>query len=297
MSRTHRTVSLLLVTSALVGGSALRTTDAGTASVRTAHVEAELVAQKTALVPGASNVVALRLKLADGWHTYWRNAGDSGLPTTLDWKLPTGITAGPIEWLPPRLLPVGPLVNYGYVGEVLHPVRLTVGPEARVGDNVTLYARVAWLVCRETCIPEGADLSLTLPIAARADDDPQWGAPIASALTSVPQPLTAWSASAEGAGQTIKLVLHAPPGSVPEVGDLRFFPNDDGRIEPAGRQSQVRTDSGYTLTLPVAYQLGRDVTRLTGLVEASDGIAGAHAVTIDVPQPPFYKVIYLVKVK
>jgi thiol:disulfide interchange protein DsbD len=283
MSRSHRTAPLLLAACALVAGLALRVTDAAAMPVRTAHVEAELVAQKTALVPGASNVVALRLKLADGWHTYWRNAGDSGLSTTLDWKLPTGITAGPIEWLPPRLLPVGPLVNYGYVGEVLHPVSLSVAPGTRLGDSVTLNARADWLVCRETCIPEGADLSLTLPVAARADDDPIWGAPIASALAHLPQPLTGWSASAEGQGQTIKLMLRASGGGVPELGNLRFFPNDDGRIEPSGSQPQSRIDNGYALNLPVAYQLARNVTRLTGLLEVSNGIDGAQAFTLDVP--------------
>src|SRR5206468_2097081 len=67
-------------------------------AVKTAHVEAELVAAKTALVPGEPTTVALRLVLEKGWHTYWRNPGDSGLPTTLAWTLPPGVEAGPIEW-------------------------------------------------------------------------------------------------------------------------------------------------------------------------------------------------------
>ena len=98
------------------------------APVRTAHVEAELVAAKTALVPGEPLTVALRLGVEKGWHTYWRNPGDSGLPTTLEWKLPNGVSAGPIEWPAPRLLPAGPLLNYGYVNEALHLVTLTATP-------------------------------------------------------------------------------------------------------------------------------------------------------------------------
>ena len=99
--------------------------------VKTAHVEAELVAATSAIVPGEPITVALRLVLQKGWHTYWRNPGDSGLPTTLAWTLPAGIEAGPIEWPAPRMLPVGPLVNYGYEGEALHLVQLSPAAFAR----------------------------------------------------------------------------------------------------------------------------------------------------------------------
>ena len=84
-------------------------------------------------MPGEPLTVALRLAIAKGWHTYWRNPGDSGLPTTLAWKLPAGVAAGPIEWPAPRALPVGPLVNYGYEGEVLHLVTLTPTGRLRPG--------------------------------------------------------------------------------------------------------------------------------------------------------------------
>ncbi len=179
------------------------------APVRTEHVEAELVAAKTALVPGTPLTVALRLAIDKGWHTYWQNPGDSGLPTTLDWKLPAGVKAGPIEWPAPHLLPAGPLLNYGYENEVLHLVTLTTVPDFLSGRDVTLTARADWLVCKETCIPEGADLSLTLPVANVAEPDPRWGKPIAAALAALPRPLAGWQASAAGRGTTIALKLDA----------------------------------------------------------------------------------------
>ncbi len=88
---------MLVVALALVGAAA-----AFAAPVKTEHVEAELVADRAALVPGGELTVALRLAIAPGWHTYWRNPGDSGLPTTIAWQLPAGITAGPIEWPAPQ---------------------------------------------------------------------------------------------------------------------------------------------------------------------------------------------------
>ena len=139
------------------------------APVKTPHVEAELVSERASVVPGRPTTVALRLKIEDGWHTYWRNPGDSGLPTTIDWKVPAHFRAGAIEWPAPKALQVGPLVNYGYEGTVLHLVTLDVPSDAKPGETAELAARADWLVCKETCIPDGADLKLALPIAERAE--------------------------------------------------------------------------------------------------------------------------------
>ncbi len=199
---------------AILGVAALTlATTVGATPSRTQHVEAELVAARTALVPGEPLTVALRLAIDKGWHTYWRNPGDSGLPTTIAWKLPAGVVAGPIEWPAPKALPAGPLVNYGYEGEVLHLVDLTADRTVAPGGSVTLNARADWLVCKETCIPEGADLALTLPVAASSDPDPRWGAAIAAAKRALPQPLASWKASAEGRGGTVALKLEPPPGA------------------------------------------------------------------------------------
>jgi thiol:disulfide interchange protein DsbD len=159
------------------------------AAVKTEHVEAELVAARTAVVPGEPLTVALRLKIEDGWHTYWRNPGDSGLPTTLAWTLPAGVAAGPIEWPAPHALPAGPLVNYGYEGDALHLVELTPSGTLAEGETVVLRARADWLVCRELCIPEGADLTLELPVRRNAGPDPRWSEALSAARAGLPQSL------------------------------------------------------------------------------------------------------------
>src|SRR4030095_14072278 len=143
------------------------------APVRTAHVEAELVSVTTALVPGAPLTVALRLKMDKGWHTYWQNPGESGLPTTLAWQLPSELKAGPIQWPPPRALPAGPLTNYGYEGEVLLLTDIAATSALSSNGPATLRARADWLVCKEICIPQGADLALTLPVQQQSAADPQ----------------------------------------------------------------------------------------------------------------------------
>src|SRR5260370_3966704 len=137
--------------------------------VRTAHLEAELVPERTALTPGRPLTIALRLAMERGWHTYWQNPGESGLPTTLNWKLPDGLSAGPIQWPPPRALPVGPLTNYGYEGEVLLLTDVVAVPDFLSGRTVTLNGRADWLVCNEISLPQAADLSLPPPLPTPPD--------------------------------------------------------------------------------------------------------------------------------
>ncbi len=257
------------------------------APVKTDHVEAELVAERTAIVPGQPLAVALRLKIEDGWHTYWRNPGDSGLPTTIAWTLPPGFAAGEIEWPAPHALPVGPLVNHGYEGDVLHLVTVTPPADLAPGASATLKARADWLVCKETCIPDGADLTLALPVAAAAAADPTWAPRIGAARAALPQPLAGWKVDAMGEGAAIRLTLVPPPGAR-NPGTLHFFPLDESRIEPSPPQRLARGDAGaYVLMLPVSSLHSGEFRQLTGVLAASEGFSGAggtsRAATIDVP--------------
>jgi thiol:disulfide interchange protein/DsbC/DsbD-like thiol-disulfide interchange protein len=257
-------------------------TTATAAPVRTEHVEAELLPAATALKPGTPLTVALRLKTDPGWHVYWRNPGDSGLPPTLDWKLPSGLDAGAIQWPPPRALPVGPLVNYGYEGEVLLLTDIAVAPAFSSAGPATLRARADWLVCREVCIPEGADLALSLPVASNSAPEPRWGEAIARTRASLPQQLEGWNVVATGRGQQVELTL-TPVSQQGDPGELHFFPYSEGKIEAAAPQTLVRDDKTLKLTLPVASERVGNFTRVAGVLTASHGFGQHQAVSIDVP--------------
>jgi thiol:disulfide interchange protein DsbD len=262
------------------------------APVRTAHVEAELVPERGVVVPGEPLTVALRLAMDRGWHTYWRNPGDSGLPTTIAWKLPAGAHGGPILWPAPQALPVGPLLNYGYEGEVLLLTDIATASDAGRDSTVTLAARADWLVCKEICIPEGADLTLTLPVAAAGSAAPttpaesRWSAAIAKTRAAFPKPLQGWSAKATARGSNVDLTLTPASGAVapPDVGKLRFFADNAGQIEPSGAQTLTRDGAGWTLALPVAVQRVGEFTRLAGVLESTSGLHGnERAAFIDIP--------------
>jgi len=132
-------------------------------AVRDGRVEAELIAEHTALVPGETAQLGLRLKMDDGWHTYWKNPGDSGMATSLHWETPDDFNIHDIDWPAPDYFEVGGLASYGYEGQIVLPVRLDV-PEDFSGDEVTLRATADWLVCKELCEPGSATLVITLPV-------------------------------------------------------------------------------------------------------------------------------------
>jgi thiol:disulfide interchange protein DsbD len=170
--RFRLTFGLVFVLAAALPASAQRSAPASEpkdtkAAFDAPHLRVEL------LVPGNTlysdkklNEAGLYFKLEPGWHVYWKNAGDSGEPPSIQWTLPKGITATPMQFPAPKRLPLGPLMDYGYENEVLFPFDFEVSDNldrgGKIGDvgPYTLHAKVSWLVCREVCIPGKAELEL-----------------------------------------------------------------------------------------------------------------------------------------
>jgi thiol:disulfide interchange protein DsbD len=228
-------------------------TAAAAAPVATGHLSAELVPQTQGVAPGQTTYVALHQKIQPGWHTYWRNAGDSGEPTRLKWTLPTGWRAGDIVWPTPHRLPVGPLVNYGYEDDVLLPVAVTAPADARPGQNVTLTAAASFLVCKEICVPEDATLMLALPVVAAAPSvDPQWGPKIAAALAASPKPV-GLDAVFQKRGPAVALAVTGPLLKSRDIREAYFYPFDSTEIDHAKPQAVDRGKNGLTLTLAPGY--------------------------------------------
>ncbi len=132
-------------------------------------VEASLVADTTAIVPGQPFHVGLHLRIAPDWHVYWKNPGDSGIATSPEWDFPKNFQIGELQWpLPLRLIEPGDIAVYAYRNEVLLMAEVTP-PENLQGTDIKLRAAPKWLVCHEICIPGAAEIVLTLPIAPSAE--------------------------------------------------------------------------------------------------------------------------------
>jgi thiol:disulfide interchange protein/DsbC/DsbD-like thiol-disulfide interchange protein len=252
--------------------------------VKTEHVEAQLVSDKMAAQPGKPVAVGLKLRMAPEWHTYWKNPGDSGLPTRIQWVLPEGWKAGDIQWPYPKHLPVGPLMNYGYEDEVVLLSDLTPPANARPG-KVVIGAKAEWLVCKDVCIPEKGELEIEMPVASgEAAPNPRFLAHIERSRGMLPVRAEGWKFESSLAGKTLMVRLTPPAGaSAPQK--VAFFPERELLIEPAAPQKLVREGNALRIEMKLADPPLKDVTSVAGVAVAESGWPGTARKAIEVNAP------------
>ena len=224
-------------------------------TVATDNVKARLVSEVASVGPGQSFWVALELDIRDGWHTYWRNPGDSGEPTKLLWQLPPGFTAGDIVWTTPHRFEIAPLVNYGYAKHAVHLVRMTAPKDLKAGTSVSLAAKASWLVCSDVCIPEDANLQLSLPASAQAGGiDPSSASLFTGARSELPSTQPA-PTSARIQGDKLIITMGSQWGAIlSQITSLAFYPYDEGGIEYAAPQALTRAKDAVDLAMKIGYQ-------------------------------------------
>jgi len=241
-----------------------------------AQVEASLVA----LAPGEAAepgelVVGLRLVHQPHWHTYWLQPG-TGYPTSLDWQLPPGWTAGPIRWPAPHRVydTAKNLAGNGYEGVVTLPVTLAPPAGYDPATPVTLRAKADWLMCKDVCVPGSAELTLELPAPASgpARND------LIRALQNLPQPPPReWEITATplAGGKTIRLSVLTPRASPTLASEAWFFAGDAGIAydQPQPRIAAGLLTENLVLDLTVADYANPKPTRLTGVLTFADGSA------------------------
>jgi thiol:disulfide interchange protein/DsbC/DsbD-like thiol-disulfide interchange protein len=251
----------------------------------TVRIEAELVSMSQWATPGGTAIVAIRQQIEPGWHTYWRNPGDSGGPTTLTWALPGGVAAGDILWPVPERQRLADLMNYGYSGQVFLPVPIEVPADARPGTTLPLIVRALFLVCSdEMCVPDELTLRLDLPVRdGAAPLDPRWGEDIQTVVETAPRP-AGIAARATLSGQTLTLTATSGPLADNDSDRAWFFPFDTGVIQHAAPQPGERGPDGVTLNLQIGGAL-----RTAGLTGPVGGVlvtdAGAWEIAAE-PGPP-----------
>lgn len=207
--------------------------------VQTEQVHAELVVHApAAFMPGTEFQVGLLLKHAPGWHTYWKNPGDSGLPTQLTWKLPEGMPVGPLQWPVPEKIDLGPLANYGYQGEVLLAAVGEVAFRSSMGaeDRVLVRLKADWVACRIECIPQSGTFELALPASLPTVMHAEAFSALARAQ---PSKLELPSASATVKGDRLQLVLPGLPAQL-HGKPLEIIPETPGLLK------NMRTDAEWT---------------------------------------------------
>jgi thiol:disulfide interchange protein/DsbC/DsbD-like thiol-disulfide interchange protein len=250
------------------------------ATASSEHATGTLLTERAAAMPGDKFQGALRLKLAEHWHVYWRNPGDSGLPPTADWKSSPGVTAGEFRFPPPHAIPLDPLMNYGYEDEVVLPFELTIPSDVKPGDTVTIGATFDYLICADTCIPEAVELSISLPIAATPSPDAESGAVIAATLTKLPVNLTGRAAiqTIDG-GYRIGVADPAVAAAMADAADVRFFPNGPEILHAPPQPARVGPDGVVLEVKSSAFATPTSVIAGLIVVEGKDGTLKGWEVT------------------
>ena len=264
----HLVRLLILVAVSLWPVAAMAQPAAESGPQRTERIEAELVPMSAWAAPGSTAVVAVKQTIQPGWHTYWRNPGDSGGATTLTWTLPQGVRAGDIVWPLPERQRIAGLMNYGYSGEVWLPVTIEVPASASAGSVLPLTVKAAFFVCSaEMCVPEDLILRLDLPVREGAAPlDRRHGAAITTVLEQAPRPagLEARIALEDGI-----LTLSAAGGPLAgrDPGPSYFFPFTGGVIDHPATQTGAWGPQGLTLALSPGGE-----TRAAGLAGPVEGV-------------------------
>jgi thiol:disulfide interchange protein/DsbC/DsbD-like thiol-disulfide interchange protein len=257
---TRMNLARIVLLTLLLAGVALPANALESARVSSPRATVSLVTDTDAAAAGTPFHVAIYLRLAPGWHTYWKNPGDAGAAPNLELSLTPGATAGPIAWPTPRRVVEGSLMTYAYTGDVLLPT--TVTPAAGSG-GVSVRAHAQWLVCKDICVPEEGDFRLDLPIGTPA---PSAQAPLfAAEARQEPRP-SPWQATIAGDGS---LWVSGPELTPERVVDAWFIPDMPGSIVDAAAQPLTVRQGGFLLGLRLSRRFDR-AQGLAGILTVRD---------------------------
>jgi len=275
-----------------VSAQIANTSNPVTAVVQTDQVRAELLAHAPQGVdPGKAVWVGLQITHQPHWHTYWKNPGDSGLPTQLQWTLPKGVQAGEIAWPAPQKIAIGSLANFGYEGTVLLAVPLTIGPDFRgsgVLGDLEVRLNASWLVCRQECIPQDGIFVLRIPARGSMA---MHGAAFDATLASAPKAHSGLASARIDNGSLHLQVAGLPAAwkgkaltalpEISEVAESNLVPVDkDKVISGSAVQAATQGWAGdvWTASMPLSAQRSASPAMLPVVL-----IAGKESLRVEMP--------------
>ena len=201
--------------------------------VDTGHARISLIKDHSDFVPGTSINIGLKVSMDKGWHTYWRNPGDSGGPIEIDWNLPKGFSISDIKWPLPEKIEYPPLMTYGYEDFVIYPMVLSI-PADYSDDYFEMNADI--LICADVCIPESGKISSNLLDIESDSLIYEW-------LESVPSKSLPITTSLNDNNLEIKFTFEK------EIKEIYFFPDENNSIDYSSKQNFYKKDDGYFLSI------------------------------------------------
>jgi DsbC/DsbD-like thiol-disulfide interchange protein len=238
-------------------------------------VKASLLTETGAVTPGGSLLAGIRLQMEDGWYVYWKNPGDSGIPTSVRWDLPQGFKSGELMWPWPGSFYTDSFISYGYKEEVVLFTELMAPADAITGSDVTLSASVTWLVCKDICIPGSAELSKIVRITNIRHDVISENRELFNRYRErLPVIIPELEATVKENASTIDLYLKHDGLKNADVNNLVFYCNDEGIVESGAEQYYELTDHGLRIVLKKSAFINNDITTLKGVLYNAGGWGG-----------------------
>ncbi len=263
-----------------------QTSPADSETIHAAHTQLTLISEDLSLQAGSQQWLGLRMQMDPQWHVYWKNPGDSGLPPTIKWELPSFLEAGPIEWPSPQKISQPPLMSYGYENDLFLLIPINVSASIPADSPAMIKANVDWLACQVQCIPGKAELSLQLPVK---NSIPVKNSPaeelFAANRQKLPQKAVGWQIAAEDDGREVQLKL-VPPQNQQEQKEYYFFPERSDLFEHAQEQTLKKTGKGDILSLPRSSLVTGTIQEVSGVLvyrEESQGHGLEKAIALTVP--------------
>jgi len=246
------------------------------APVTTKRTVATLITDSDSVVPGGRVRVALRLRLAEGWHTYWQNPGEAGVPTEIVATLSPGAAAGQIEWPAPGRTLEGSVMTYGFSGEVILPLSVTLAQGvSAVSGEVTAH----WLACKDICVPEEASFPIALEAGTGA---PSAQMPLFKAHDRGVPRASPWEATIAADGTLFVRGRELRPDTVI---DAWFIPDTSEQIVDDAAQLLSVRNGGFTLGLRLAVGFV-PATGLHGVLSVRDRGGSQADVVLTAPEGP-----------
>lgn len=233
------------------------------------HISVQLVADQDSVAPGSAFTLGVKFVPEPGWHIYWKNPGDSGLPPRFEWQAGPEVNIKQPLWPYPERIALGPLVNYGY-GDVLIPFPATLSASAKPGSAAPITLSVKWLVCKDECLPGEAVLERPLPVSKQAGEPSKYSGLFADTFASIPAPLSRVSIAVEEQEQSIKVAV-IPIGERFLPPEITFFPEDPRIIANAAPQQIERSGNILSITLKRDPLQKNPITRIRGVLYSPQG--------------------------
>lgn len=259
----------------LVGVVALAAGQAGP------DIKTELFMSHSVVMPGDRVAALVVLRIPEPWHVYWKNPGDSGIPTNVTWQLPPGWKAAPPDFLTPQRFESGGLVSYAFSKELWLRVWLTAPEGAKPGDTVWLKGKVGWLACVESCVLGGAELQASIKIGNARIGDLAGMDALTQFNRAAPKRPPEGFAKVWARADGFDLVIQDPHAQ-----DPYFFAENAEDIDPGAAQIDEIGDLGRILRIPLSTYAVAPPSRLVGILTYTDANGERQAFSLDLPMQP-----------